>query len=509
MDDSPISFGPYRLDFAGGALLRDGAPVALGQRAMALLQLLAQNRGKAVSKAALMDRGWPGISVEEGNLTVQISALRKALGKDDSGRDWIVTIPRVGYQLAAKSDAIAAKIEAAVAPNVAVLPFQNIGGGPEQDYFADGIAEDIINGLSRFKSFAVIARNSSFSYRGGEADLEKVAGELGVRYVLLGSVRRSGGRLRISAQLVDAVSGAVLWSSHFDGATDEVFDFQDRITESVVTVVAPQIQQAEIARSRRERPGSVAAYDLYLQALPKLLSEREPANAEAFALLTTALKSEPNNPLLLSLASFALEHRCTMGWVPLQEDDRQRCRDLAERGLEHAAGDAVVLAHCGMSLLQGAKEYDWGMAVLRQAYQANPNHLMAVAAFGVGSLHCGSIDDAIACFHRAQRLSPRDPFAHVALCGLAHAHMVRREFAEARDWAAKALALNPNFDPTWWMLIAANAQLGLADEARRHLKRFTDMVPGISIAKIRDGQPSWDQERMVPIYDGLRMAGMP
>ena len=256
-----------------------------------------------------------------------------------------------------------------------MLPFENLSGDPEQDYFADGVVEDIITALSRFKSFAVIARNSSFVYKGRAVDVRQVAEELGVRYVLEGSVRRAGDRLRISAQLVEAATGANLWAEKFEGALEEVFDFQDRITESVATVVEPHIQTAEIERSRRERPRSIAAYDIYLQGLPKLYSETEELNRDAYALFTEALALEPDNAIVLAHAAWALGHRTHMGWSPIGADDEQKCVELSRRGLDHAAGDAMVMAQCAMALIHTAKDYDWGMAVIQSAVEANPNSL--------------------------------------------------------------------------------------------------------------------------------------
>ena len=289
------------------------------------------------------------------------------------------------------------------------MPFENLSGDPEQDYFADGIVEDIVTALSRFTSFAVIARNSSFVYKGRSVDVRQVANELGVRYVLEGSVRRAGSRLRITAQLVDGVTGAHLWARNFDGALEDVFDFQDKITESVATLVEPRIQAAEIERSRRERPGSMATYDIYLRALAKISSESAKDNADAYALLTEALALEPDNAVFLAHAAWALEHRISMGWPSIGPDDRQKCADLARRGLEHAAGDAMLMAHCGMALLLGAKDYDWGMAVVQAAVEANPNNLLIVVRAGIANIFCGSIDDALTYLHRANRLSPGDP----------------------------------------------------------------------------------------------------
>ncbi len=507
MENLPLIFGPFRLEPATGRLLRDGAPVQMGHRALALLGVLAEASGAVVAKSALMDRVWPGIAVEEGNLTVQIAALRRAMGTDKDGRDWVLTVPRAGYRLVMAAEVT--RVDPHVRPNIAVLPFQDIGGARQGDYFADGVVEQIISALSRFREFAVIARNSSFVYRGRESDLAMVATDLGVRYLLTGSVQRAGQRLRISAQLVEAESGTHLWSDHFDGTQSDVFDFQDRITEAVVSLVAPQIRAAELVRVRRERPDSTEAYDIYLQALPLILSERESDNVAARALLDEGLKVEPEDARLLALASFALEHRLTMGWSTLGPHDAERCVDLARRGLERANGDAAAMVHCGMALLQVAKDYAWGYAILLSALEANPNNLIVVTAAGVAHLHCGSIDEAKNCFLRANRLSPRDPFAHIVLCGLAHAHMVSRDYETALDFAAKSLAINQKFDATYWMLIAGYAQLGRIQEAKTYLARLKELTPEITVQRIIAAQPSYEPERMVPIFDGLRMAGMP
>ena len=237
-----ILFGPFSFDPASGLTGGGGKPVAVNQRGQAILGVLLQAQGHVVTKAELIERVWPGLIVEEGNLTVQIAALRKALGEGPDGREWIITVPRVGYRMGVPQappgqvEKVSTAINLPKSPSLAVLPFQNLSGDPEQDYFADGIAGDIITALSRFKSFAVIARNSSFTYKGRAADVRRVAEDLGVRYVLAGGVRRAGDRLRISAQLVDGVGGAHLWAHNFDGSLAEVFDFQDQITANVAMI---------------------------------------------------------------------------------------------------------------------------------------------------------------------------------------------------------------------------------------------------------------------------------
>ena len=246
-------------------------------------------------------------------------------------------------------------------PGLAVLPFQVLGGATGDGYFADGVAEDITTALGRFRSVRVLAA-APRALRDRPAD--EAAQELGARYVLRGSLRRAGERLRITAELVDAVEGTHLWAQAFDGAAGDVFEFQDRIAGSVATSIEPQIQAAELGRFRRERPSSVAAYDIFLQARAKLLAASELGNAELYRLITEALALEPENGRMLALAAGAIEHRGAMGWPPFGPDDRERCADFARRGVQHAAGDGTVMAHCGIALVQCVKDYDWGTAVL-------------------------------------------------------------------------------------------------------------------------------------------------
>ena len=402
-------------------------------------------------------------------------------------------------------------------PSLAVLPFENMSGDPEQEYFADGIADDIITALSRFKSFAVIARNSSFTYKGRAVEVRQVAKDLGVRYVLEGSVRRAGARLRITAQLVDGGTGAHLWARNFDGALDEVFDFQDRITENVVRPALkaprgiarePHIQLAEIERSRRERPRSIATYDFYLRAVAKLSTDTAQGNADAYALLMEAIRIELDNALFLANANYALFVRIMRSWPTIGPDDKAKRVELAHRALLHAAGDATVLALCGIALVHVGKDYDGGMAMLRSAVEANPNNLQVVHEAGVVNLHCGKLEDALGYFHRAIRLSPRDPRAHFSLTGIAHVQMILGNFNEALVWASRALTLQPNYHPTYWMLIAGNAHLGRMGEARRFLDQFKMIAPGTTIASIWAGQPQKDPNRTANILDGLRLAGL-
>jgi len=512
---SSISFGQYVLDSNIGLADGTGKAVPVNQRGQAILETLLAAQGKTVSKSDLMERVWPGQIVEEGNLTVQIAALRKALGERPDGCAWIVTVPRVGYRMVVSQPpsipVASAKVVAPLLdqPTLAVLPFQNLSSDQGQDYFADGIVEDIITALSRFKSFAVIARNSSFAYKGRSVDVRQIAAELGVRYVLEGSVQRAGNKLRINAQLVDGTSGAHLWAQNFDGAIDDVFAFQDQITAGVAAIVEPQIQTAEIERSRQERPGSIAVYDLYLRALAKRNDTSPEGQAAAYKLLTEALEIEPENAIILANAASTLDHRLSVGAPSIGPNDRATCVALAHRGLAHAADDAMVMAHCGMALLMSGKDYELGFAAVQRAVQTNPNCLYVLMCAGVANLHCGSVEDCQTYLRRAIKLSPGDPQQRYALSGIAHVHMIKRNFDEAISWAERSLAVDTHYPPTYWMLAAAHAQLGRMTEARRYLVALQKVTPGATIAAIKAAQPDKDPSRIAIILDGLRLAGLP
>jgi tetratricopeptide (TPR) repeat protein len=326
--------------------------------------------------------------------------------------------------------------------------------------------------------------------------------------VLEGSVRRAGSRLRITAQLVEGTTGAHLWAHKFDGAVEDIFDVQDKITESVVALVEPQIQQAEINRSRRERPESLAAYDLYLRALQKLNNGRPEDNAAALDLLDRATTLEPGYAIALSLAAYGYEHRVTEGWPAHSADDAKKSLELAHAALSVAEGDAIILARCGMVLLLIGREYDRGLLTIKRAVEANPNNLMVLSIAGFGHIiGGGSLEDALTFFHRAIRLSPADAF--VAMTGLGNAQMFLGHYEEALDWAQRALAINPNWNPPYHTLIAANGHLGRLEQAKRVLAALQALEPGFSLEQFLNSIHSKDPRRADIFKEGLRLAGEP
>jgi TolB-like protein len=266
MSSEEVRFGRFRFDLGRRELWRDGVPVRLGSRALDVLSMLAGAAGNVVTKDELLARVWPGLVVEENNLQVQVSALRKALDEDQSGQSYLITVPGRGYRFiglveSSNEPALPDK------PSIAVLPFQNMSDDPKQEYFADGMVEDITTALSHMRWLFVIARDSSFVYKGRTVDVKQVGRELGVRYVVEGGVRKAGHRVRITAQLIDASTGAHLWADHFDGDREDIFDLQDQVTASVVGAIAPKLEQAEIERAKRKPTESLDAYDYFLRGM--------------------------------------------------------------------------------------------------------------------------------------------------------------------------------------------------------------------------------------------------
>ena len=324
---------------------------------MALLRILVERAGALVSKNALMEAAWPGLAVEDSNLTVQIAALRRALREVLGGESWIVTLPRRGYRFVGPAvtnsedrvpatptvDAATrpAPIEALALPDkpsIAVLPFDNLSRDPEQGYFVDGMVEEIITALSRIRWLFVIARNSSFTYKGRAVDVKQVGRELGVLYVLEGSVRRAGNRIRISAQLLDATTGAHLWADRFDAQLADVFELQDNVASSVAGVIEPTMLAAEHRRSTQRPTNDLTAYDLYLQAHALSHSWAREATIRALDLLGRALNRDAHYGLALAQAAFlhtTLDANC---WSEDQWRNRQNALDLARRALR-ASGD--------------------------------------------------------------------------------------------------------------------------------------------------------------------------
>jgi tetratricopeptide (TPR) repeat protein len=336
-----------------------------------------------------------------------------------------------------------------------------------------------------------------------------VARELGVRYVLEGSVRKSVDKIRITAQLLEGETGSQLWADRFGGALDDIFDMQDRVTENVVAIVEPRLKRAEIERARRKHPERLDAYDLYLRSLPGVYSTRPGPINEAIELLERAAARDPNFALAPMMASHAYLLRSAMQLEGTQDDDAARSIAHARRALAIAGDDPAVLAQTGFVLVHRAREYEEGFALLRRAVAENPNSTVVLNCIGVSSLLGGDLDEGEAFLKHAVELNPNDMGVHWELTGIAHIQIIQGRYEDALVFAGRSLAANPGYDPTHWMLIAANAYLGRMDVARRCVEGLQSISPGVTLSRIRRGQHARDPHRIDVVIEGIRMAGLP
>ena len=395
-------------------------------------------------------------------------------------------------------------------PSIAVLPFDNMSGDPEQEYFADGIAEDIITTLSRFKQFKVIARNSTFAYKGRNVDIRQIARELGVRYVLEGSVRRSGNRLRIAGQLIEASGGTHLWADRYDGDLEDVFELQDRITESVIGAIEPTIMAAEIERARRQPPENLAAYDFYLQALPCLYAMRPEENSKGIRLLHQAIDKDPNYAVALAFCAWGYEQRLTRGWELHGENDAASAVELARRALATNKNDPHALAAAGFVSVMVARDYESGLSALRRAEELNPNVAVVSMFIGVATIFAGgSLERAAAHLEHAIRVSPGDPGIFIYWAMAAYCHFFEGRDEMAIELAQRAIDIYPDWDSTYWVIVPALVRLNRMEEARLAIEKLRKLSPHLTGDILRRILPFRDENKLEAIVSGLTQAGFP
>jgi adenylate cyclase len=393
-------------------------------------------------------------------------------------------------------------------PSIAVLPFQNMGSDPEQEYFADGMVEEIITGLARIKWLFVIARNSSFAYKGKSPDIRQVGRELGVRYVLEGSVRKAGNRVRITGQLIEAENGAHVWADKFEGGLEDVFEVQDKVTDAVVGIIEPNVQRAEIDRARRKRPESLGAYDLYLRALPYFRSIM-PADANiGVSLLEQALKLDPSYAPAHAYMAWAMEIRFIRAGFN-DEADKIEGERHARLALAHGSDDSMALSVAALVILHLGNDFDAASAAISRALSLNPS---CAAAFYWGAhIHGFSGDLAIAedYAHRALRLSPFDPVSFNAYLSLGCVRARQRHFDDAAAFFARAVQINPRFNSLYAFQIAALAMIDRTDEAKSVAKRLLELEPNFRIGPIFVSLVFLHPELLNWLAEGLRKAGLP
>jgi len=392
-------------------------------------------------------------------------------------------------------------------PSIAVLPFVNLSKDPEQEYFADDIVEDIISALSRFRSFLVIARNTTFTYKGRSVNVPQIGRELGVRYVLEGSVSRPGDRIRITAQLIDAATWMHMWAEHYDGVVADVFDLQDQITASVVGSIEPSIRAAEIERARRKRPDNLDAYDLVMRALPYVWSLEYGDNCEATKLLEEALRLDPDYPSALSLAAWCRGQRVVYNWsTNIQEDKRETLR-LAQAAAALAHDDPFILTVLGAALTI-TREFQRAASMLDRALSLDPNSAWAWNRSGWLRDYLDDPETAIDQFERSLRLSPFDPMAFNCEVGIGGAHFIARRYEAAAQWMEKALRSKPSAIWVHRTLAPAYALAGELDKARDSVGELLKDYPEIRISEILQAL-AFSKEVLDRFAEGLRQAGLP
>jgi len=459
---------------------------------------------------------------EPGGICISARVQEDARGKldiafEDAGEQQLKNIDRLVrmYRVRCGSAALGNSVPAPTLPDkpsIAVLPFQNMSGDPEQEYFADGMVEDIITALSRFRQLFVIARNSSFTYKGRAVDVKQVGRELGVRYVLEGSVRKSGNRVRITGQLVDAMTSAHLWADRFDGTLEDVFDLQDQVSVSVVSAIAPTMEQVEIERAKHKPTESLDAYDYFLRGTASLHQGTKVGIIEALRLFYRATELDPNFASAYGLAAWCYVVRKTNGWMSDLVEDVAEATRLARRATELGRDDAVALCWGGYALAYVAGDVDAGLAFIDEALTLNPNLAAAWNYSGWVRTFIGEHVSAIERFERSLRLSPRDPTAFHMRTGIAYAYFFTGQYDKAASLARDALRDQPHqatFLGGLRILAASKALAGQVEEAREAIDRLLQLDPAVRVSNLKDRISPLRPEDFAKYADGLRKAGLP
>jgi len=396
-------------------------------------------------------------------------------------------------------------------PSIAVLPFQNMSGDPEQEYFADGIVEEIITALSRFRQLFVIARNSTFTYKGRAVDVKQVGSELGVRYVLEGSVRKAANRVRITGQLIDAASGAHLWADRFEGALEDIFDLQDQITERAVGAIAPRLEQAEIERAKLKPTESLDAYDYYLRGVASFpgWGRQDTDTSQALSLFLKAIDIDPQFALAYGMAAqcYAMDHQ--YGWTTDRIKTGDEVSRLARRAAELGKDDATALARAGLALGYVMGDVEEGAALLDRALLLNPNLALAWNFSGWSKIFLGQPELAIERMARAMRLNPLDPLLFSLRAGTALGHLFTGRYHEAAEWADKALRERPNSPLILRIASASFALAGHLEQARQLISRLRQITPMLRVADVKGLFPLRRPQDLARYEEGLRKAGLP
>jgi TolB-like protein/cytochrome c-type biogenesis protein CcmH/NrfG len=517
----PFRFEDFVLDPGRRELRRADALIAVEPQVFDLIDYLVRNRERVVTRDDLLDAVWNGRVVSESTLASRINAARRALNDTGEEQRLIRTVARKGVRFvgtveeadrkeaSAGPDASGAAASALPLPDrpaIAVLPFTNLSGEPEQEYFSDGISEDIITALSKLRWFFVIARNSSFIYKGKAVHMKQIAEELGVRYVVEGSVRKEGGRVRITAQLNDVATGAHLWAERYDREIADVFAVQDEITENIVAAIEPKLYAAESFRAQRKPPDSMDAWDLVMRALSHYWRVTRQDSVVAQALLEKAIAIDPNYGQALGLLATSYMFTAHMGWL-----DLTAAMPLAERAaLEAIRADSEdPWAHNALGHVHlFARRFEDSLAEFETALRLNPNFALAQGYYGLSLSYSGRWREADEAARRALRLSPRDPYSPVYLGIAAYAQFLGGDYEEAMRLCRESLRQRSDFVGAHRVLTAAAGMASEPQIAAAALQELRRAQPNVSIAWISDQMPIKLDADREHYLEGFRRAGL-
>jgi TolB-like protein len=499
------TFGRFTLQLDRGALLADGAECTLRPKSFALLRLFVENPGRLIDRYEIMETVWPGVFVTDDSIAQCMSDIRRALG--DRNQSLLRTLPRRGFLFTPPpsrateldiSSGAAASADPGLSstpppplpdkPSIAILPFQNMSGDPEQEYFADGMVEEITTALARISWLFVVARNSSFTFKGQSVDVKRVGRELGVRYVLEGSVRKAAGRVRITGQLIDAVSGAHLWADHFDGSIEDVFELQDKVAFSVAGVIEPTLQAAETARTASRPTDDLTAYDLYLRAYAMVLASTK-QTPEALRLMEQAILRDPRYGPALAWAAYCCFRLVGDGRSQDPAGDRRKGIAYARRALEVASDEPVILVNAALALAYFGEDINAMIALVDHALSLNPSFARGWNISSSLRNWAGQPDTAIEHMETSLRLSPRARVG-TSLVGIGSSHFVSRRFDQAVPILLRAIQEDPSHPLAYRYLAACYAHMGRLDDARDivlRLRAVTSIViPDLSYLRNPD-----------------------
>jgi len=520
-----FEFVGHTLDIARSSLRAADREIKLRPKSFEVLRYLVENADRLVTKEELIRAVWRNVVATDESLAHCLSEIRQALG--DVQQTIIKTLPRRGYRFAAPVLRVAVDHSdwsqpapppenvprpgptLPDRPSIAVLPFQNMSGDLGQDYFADGVVEEIITALSRFSGLFVIARNSSFTYKGRPVDVKQVGRELGVRYVLEGSVRKAADRLRITGQLIDATTGSHLWADRFDGALGDILDLQDHVATRVVAAIAPKLEQAEIRRAKRKPTENLDAYDCFLRGMECAYQDTRETVSQAQRMFYRAIDLDAEFGAAYAMAGYCYVLRKASRWTEDRASEIAEAARLAHKAVQLGKDDALSLSRAGHTLAFVVHELDAAKLFLDQALVVNPNFASAWFSSGCVRYWLGEPDAAIKHFAQFERMSPLDPLMPVARSTSAFALVSNGSYADALLEAEQALQMSPNLHVALRAFALANALSGKLERAQKAMARLRQIDPALCIRSLKELTPLRRPEDMSRYAEGLRTAGLP